>query len=253
MQVRQHDMAPAPDKTEASVLHALAMSAFQRGSIEVALRFISRACALKDAPALWHRNHAEILDQAGNSEAAEAAARLALERDPACASAWETLGTILVQRGSLAESCQCYENAVAIDPNFWQALNNLAVALDRVGRLEAAEARYRQVLRLTPENMDIQLNFATLLGEFGRYQEGLTIVRQVLDRHSNLMRAHAIATEFTRNLRRRGGAPRRVERALVVGRASLGSAGGTPAPVKMQRPLWGGLAKRNPPAAAQYA
>jgi tetratricopeptide (TPR) repeat protein len=209
-----------PDKVEAGVLHELAMSAFQRGSIEVALRFISRACALEGAPALWHRNHAEILDQAGNSEAAEAAARLALQCAPECASAWETLGTILVQRGLLAESCQCYEKAVAIDPNFWQALNNLAVALDRLGRLEAAEARYEEALRLTPESADIRLNFATLLGELGRYREGLRIVRQVLDRHPNLMRAHAIATEFTRNLRRRGGAPRRVERALVVGRSS---------------------------------
>src|SRR5713101_6431357 len=223
MQVHQHDMAPGPDKAEAGVLHELAMSAFQRGNIEVARRFISRACALREAPALWHRNHAEILDQAGNSEAAEAAARLALQRDPECASAWETLGTILVQRGSLAESCECYEKALQIDPNFWQALNNLAVALDRLGRLEAAEARYKQVLRLTPESADIQLNFATLLGELGRYQEGLRIVHQVLDRRPNLMRAHAIAAEFTRNLRRRDSAPRRVERALVVGPAQNGT------------------------------
>jgi protein O-GlcNAc transferase len=222
MQVHRHDIAPGPDKAEAGVLHELGMSAFQRGNIEAALRFISRACAFEEAPASWHRNHAEVLDRAGSSKSAEAAARLALQRDPDCAGAWETLGTILVQRGSLAESCKCYEKAVQIDPNFWQALNNLAVALDRLGRLDAAEARYKQVLRLTPESPDIQLNFATLLGELGRYQEGLRIVQQVLDCHPNLMRAHAIATEFTRNLRRRGPAPRRVERALVVGPAQYG-------------------------------
>jgi tetratricopeptide (TPR) repeat protein len=217
MQVHQHDMAPVLDKAEAGVLHELGMSAFQRGNIEVALKFISRACAFEEAPALWHRNHAEILDRAGRSESAEAAAQLALERDPNCANAWETLGTIFAQRGSLAESCECYEKAVQIDPTFWQALNNLAVALDRLGRLEEAEVCYKAVLRLTPESPDIQLNFATLLGELGRYQEGLRIVRQVLDGHPNLMRAHAVATEFTRNLRRREPAPRRVERALVVG------------------------------------
>jgi Flp pilus assembly protein TadD len=222
MQVHQHDLAPGPDKGEAGVLHELGVSAFQRGNIEVALRFMSRACAFKQAPALWHRNHAEILDRAGNSESAEAAARLALQRDPNCARAWETLGTILVQRGSVAESCKCYENAVQIDPNFWQALNNLAVALDRLGQLEAAEARYKQVLQLVPDSPDIQLNFATLLGELGRYHEGLKIVRQILDRHPNLMRAHALATEFARNLRRRGSLPRRVERALLVGPASNG-------------------------------
>jgi Flp pilus assembly protein TadD len=205
-----------PGGTEATVLHDLGMSAFQRGSVEVALKFISRACGYPQAPAIWHRNHAEILDRSGNSEAAETAARLALQRDSDCASAWETLGTILIQRGSLAESCACYERAVQLEPTFLQALNNLAVALDRLGRLEAAKARYRQVLRLAPASPDIQLNFATLLGELGRYREGLEIVRQVLDRHPNLMRAHAIAGEFRRNLARRGSAPRRVERALVV-------------------------------------
>jgi len=222
MQVHQHDMAPGPDKAEAGVLHELGMSAFQRGNMEVALRFMSRACAFTEAPALWHRNHAEILDRAGNSQAAEAAVRLALQRDPNCASAWETLGTILVQRGCLAESCECYERAVQIDPNFWQAFNNLAVALDRLGRLDAAELRYKQVLRLVPDSLDIQLNFATLLAELGRYQEELRIVQHVLDGHPNLMRAHAIATEFKRNLRQREPTPRRVERALVVGPAQNG-------------------------------
>jgi tetratricopeptide (TPR) repeat protein len=217
MQVQERDMAVGPSRAEASVLHDVAMSAFQRGSVEVALRFMLRACAYPEAPAMWHRNHAEILDRSGNSEAAETAARLALQREPDCASAWETLGTILVQRGALAESCVCYEKAVQIDATFLQALNNLAVTLDRLGRLKAAEARYKQALRLAPESPDIQLNFATLLGELGRYREGLEIVRQVLDRHPNLMRAHAVTSELKRNLKRRGSASKRVERVLVVG------------------------------------
>ena len=210
-------MTPDPGEAQAIVLHELGMSAFHRGNVEVALKFISLACAYPEAPAIWHRNHAEILDRLGDSEAAEAAVRLALRREPDCASAWDTLGTILIQRGTLAESCACYEKAVQLDPTFLQALNNLAVALDRLGRLEAAKARYKQVLRLAPKSPDILLNFATLLGELGRYRQGLEIVRQVLDCHPNLMRAHAVAWEFTRNLGRRGSAPRRVERALVVG------------------------------------
>src|SRR5215475_13254093 len=133
------DMTPDPGETEANILYQLGISAFQRGNVEIALKFISRSCAFPRAPAMWHRNHAEILDRLGDSEAAETAARLALQRDPDCASAWETLGTILIQRGLLEESCGCYETAVRIDPNFVQALNNLAVTLDRMGQLESAE------------------------------------------------------------------------------------------------------------------
>jgi len=182
----------------AAVMHGLGVSAFQSGKIEAALRFISRACTHPEAPAAWHRDHAEILDRCGNSEAAETAARLALSRDPNCAAAWETLGTILVQRGDHAGSCVCYEKAVEIEPNFVQALNNLAVTLDRLGRHKAAAARYRQVLRLVPQSPEIQLNFATLLGDLGDYREALAIVREVLDCYPDLMRAHAIAAEFKR-------------------------------------------------------
>jgi len=187
---------------EAAVMHVFGVSAFQRGDIAAALNFMSRACAHPAAPAIWHRNHAEILDRCGHSEAAEAAARLALLRDPDNAAAWETLGTILVQREKLAESCACYEKAVEIDPAFVHALNNLAVTLDRLGRHKAAVARYKQVLRLEPENLEVQLNFVTLLGELGRYQEGLEILHGVLDRRPDSMRANSLARQFKRELRR---------------------------------------------------
>jgi len=196
MTVPHSDETSYSIKTESSVLHGLAISAFKRGDIKVALKFMSRACTDPEAQAIWHRDHAEMLDRDGNSEAAETAARLAIRRDPDCASAWETLGTILIQRGLLEESCDCYETAVRIDPNFVQALNNLAVTLDRMGQVESAEECYRQVLRLVPENAEIHLNFAALLGGLGRHQEGVEIARKVRDRCPNMMRTHSLVTEF---------------------------------------------------------
>jgi tetratricopeptide (TPR) repeat protein len=112
----------------------------------------------------------------------------------------------LFQRGSLEESCACYETAARIDADFVEAFNNLAVALCRLGRLESAEVRYRQALRLVPDGAEILLNLATLLGELGRHQEGVKIVSEVLDRRPNLMRARSLLTEFKTNLKscRRG-------------------------------------------------
>jgi Tfp pilus assembly protein PilF len=192
----------AKDVAEATVMHGLGISAFRRGRVETALKFVALACTYPEATAIWHRDHAEILDRRGNPEAAEAAARTALERDPNYADAWETLGTILVQRNKIEESCACYEKAVEIEPEFVQALNNLAVTLNLLGRNQASLARYMQVSRLVPENLDIQLNFASLLGELDRHQEGLEIVLKVLNRHPNSIRGHSIATEFRRKLKR---------------------------------------------------
>jgi Flp pilus assembly protein TadD len=187
---------------EAKIMHFLGVSAFQRGKVETALKFMSRACAHPEAPAIWHRNHAEILDRTGNSQGAEEAARLALSLDPDYAAAWETLGTILAQRDKYAESRACYEKAVGIEPNSVQALNNLAVTLDRLGQRHAAVAWYRHVLRLSPGSPEIQLNFATLLGELGHYQEGLEIAYEVLDSCPESTRAQSLAMEFIDALER---------------------------------------------------
>ena len=187
---------------EAAIMHNLGVSAFRRGKVETALKFMLRACAHPEAPAIWHRNHAEMLDRCGYAEPAEAAARLALLRDYDYAAAWETLGTILVKCDRQAEARACYEKAVDLEPDFVEALNNLAVTLDRLGQSKAAATRYRQVLRLAPENQEIQLNFATLLGELGRYREGLEIAHKVLHRCPDSARAHSLATEFRRKLKR---------------------------------------------------
>jgi tetratricopeptide (TPR) repeat protein len=179
-----------------SLFYELGISAYYRGEIEVAQQYVAMACADPNAPAIWHRNHAEILDRRGLPAAAEAAARRAVRLDPDCAEAWDTLGTILFQRGSLEESCACYETAVRVDADFAQAFNNLAVALYRLGQLESAEVRYKQALRLVPDSAEILLNLATLLGELGRHQEALKIVSEVLNRRPNLMRARSLHTEF---------------------------------------------------------
>jgi Flp pilus assembly protein TadD len=192
-----HRIGPA----QSLFFYWLSMSAFRRGNMEVALKYMSHVCAQPETPTLWHRNHAEMLDRFGNSEAAEAAARLAVRRNPCCHTAWETLGTILVQRGALLEACNCYEHALAIEPIFFEAFNNLAVTCEFLGQFEAAEARYRQALRLAPANTEVRLNYAVLLRKLRRYSEGLDLVRQVLQQFPEMARANAVALEYARDLR----------------------------------------------------
>jgi tetratricopeptide (TPR) repeat protein len=132
------------------------------------------------------------------------------------AQALQTLGTILAERGALAESRDCYAAAVQIAPGFLPALNNLAVVLHRLGQLRAAESRYAEVLRLAPDNVDTWLNFAAFQGERGRYREGLEIVARVLDRSPEMVRAHLIASELESDRGRHEAALARVERALAI-------------------------------------
>ncbi|MGD0865165.1 MAG: sulfotransferase [Rhizomicrobium sp.] len=182
-----------PDLETASALHAKAVTAFQRGDNEVALQLIERASANPETLELHYCTHAEILRRCGKLEAAEAAARRALACNPDCAKAWDILGTVLSDRGELAESSECYAAAIRIEPHSPQVLNNLAVVQQRQGRLDAAEASYRQALRLVPEDSEIRLNFATLRGMGGYYSEAMEIVERLLARNPNWAKAHLLA------------------------------------------------------------
>src|SRR5262249_34800462 len=199
MQVHKRDTF-CHEPTAAFVLHQLAIVAYDRKNIEAALRFMSMACAQPEAPALCHRNHAEMLHRCGQLDKAEAAARLAIQRDSGCVDAWDTLGTILVDRGELTESRDCYETAVQIKPDFLPALNNLAVVLHNLGQLDESEACYRRALNLQPDQLEIQLNFANLLGELKRYRSALEIVERVLDCCPKNNEMHRVVLKFKRNL-----------------------------------------------------
>ena len=159
---------PCLKPTAALILHQLGIDAYNRENAEVALRFMPMACAQPESPAQCHRDHAEMLHRCGRLDKAEAAARIAVQRDPDCADAWDTLGTILVDRGAFAESANCYQTAVQLKPDFLAALNNLAVVLHILGKFDAAKASYRRALKLQSDNLEVQLNFAHFLGELER-------------------------------------------------------------------------------------
>src|SRR5215472_2355267 len=199
MQMHKHD-TPCFKPTAAFILHQLGITAYDCKNFEVALRFMSMACAQPEAPALCHRNHAEMLHRCGQLDKAEAAARLAIQRDCGCVDAWDTLGTILVDRGELTESRDCYETAVQIKPDFLPALNNLAVVLHNLGQLDESEACYRRALNLQPDKLEIQLNFANLLGELKRYREALEVAERVLGCCPKSNEMHRVALKFKRNL-----------------------------------------------------
>src|SRR5215467_15830705 len=137
MQMHKHD-TPCSKPTAAFILHQLGIGAYNRKKIEVALRFMSMACAQPEAPALCHRNHAEMLHRCGRLHEAEAAARRAVQLDSNCVEAWDSLGTIMFDQGALLESRDSYQAAVDIKPDFLPALNNLAVVLYKLAQFNAS-------------------------------------------------------------------------------------------------------------------
>ncbi len=75
--------------------------------------------------------------------------------------------------GRLEAAIAGYRKVLRLDPSFPQAHNNLAVALRAVGRPREAAASYRRALELKPNYPAAHANLAGTLLSLGDHQEGL--------------------------------------------------------------------------------
>lgn len=82
--------------------------------------------------------------------------------------------------GDAAGAEECFRQALALAPDFAEALANLALLRERAGALAEAEACYRQAIALQPESAQIRLNLGVLLLGQKRFAEAEACDRQAL-------------------------------------------------------------------------
>ena len=88
----------------------------------------------------------------------ERSASLAVDaRDEA--KAHVEFGIKVAQSGLWKEATYRWEKAVAIDPTYAEAWNNLAIGYEHEGRFEDADKAYQQALKLSPKNLAIRQNY----------------------------------------------------------------------------------------------
>ena len=68
-------------------------------------------------------------------------------------------GIQVAQRGLWREAIYRWEKAIALDPTYAAAHNNLAVAYEQDGQFEKAQLAYTMALELDPGNPRIRENF----------------------------------------------------------------------------------------------
>ena len=73
-----------------------------------------------------------------------------------------------------------FREALALAPEFAEALANLALSRERAGAAEEAEACYRQAIALRPSSVQIHLNLGVLLMNRKRFASAEAVYRQAL-------------------------------------------------------------------------
>lgn len=90
------------------------------------------------------------LDERGETDAAIAELRRALDLQPAYKEALFNLGNVYVHRGMLPQAMVAFTLAVQLDPGYAMGHNNLGAVLHKMGNFEGAAAAYEAALRLDP-------------------------------------------------------------------------------------------------------
>ncbi len=97
----------------------------------------------------------------------------ALAVDPDCYAALVNLANILDLDNQPNEAAALYQKAIATRKNPVEALVNFGNLLSKQGRLKASVACYEQALRITPKNAIVHNNLANLLKNKGEVENAL--------------------------------------------------------------------------------
>jgi tetratricopeptide (TPR) repeat protein len=169
-----------PNSAEAE--HLLGVIAHQNGKLDEAIGRLRRAIGIVDAKvALYHANLCEMCRLAGRLDEALAAGRRALALNPGYPVALNNVGLVLFAQGKFEEALAHYDRAIALRQDFALAHSNRGSALLHLQRLTEAVAAYRSALTLKPDLADAWGNLGTCLRDLKRPKEAEAAYRKALE------------------------------------------------------------------------
>ncbi len=83
------------------------------------------------------------------------------------AAAQLQFGTEMAQRGLWSEALFRFRQAERMEPENVRAINNIAVALEALGKFDDALVAYQRALKVDPSNVDVKRNY----GRFAEFYQ----------------------------------------------------------------------------------
>ncbi|WP_188109797.1 tetratricopeptide repeat-containing sulfotransferase family protein [Pseudohalioglobus sediminis] len=109
---------------------------------------------------------------------AEALLRRAIAIAPDFHQALGNLGRILIENGKSEEAAEIYERWVELKPDNDEAWSGLGRARAHLGEVEAAATAYRESIRLNPDVASVHMALAHMLKTIGKQEEALAAYRE---------------------------------------------------------------------------
>jgi predicted Zn-dependent protease len=166
-----------PDNAAASLL--LATAARKLGNTALALEVLGALARSQPAAAFIRLELARAYCEAGRGAESVAALREALSIEPALAEGWRELSSQLAAAGDAHGADLAYERYAALASEPWQLAEPSAALAG--GRVVAAEAMLRRILRDAPQDVAAMRMLADALARREAYAEAEKLLHQALD------------------------------------------------------------------------
>lgn len=130
---------------------------------------------------------AQLYVQAGQSGKALEQLQIALDKDPNDLTAMILKGIICNSQADYKDARDAYEKAVAIAPDNWMALNNLAcIYADHLNQLDKAYPLARRASEIAPSDPSVADTLGWILYRRGEYTPALVALRQSVAKLSSV-------------------------------------------------------------------
>ena len=100
-------------------------------------------------------------------------------------------GAALIKANRLPEALATCEQAVRLNPGYWDLWNNLGLVLEKMARLPEAVTAYTRSLQVRPDRLQVRENLARTLLSAGRPEEAATQFQEALKLQPESAPAHA--------------------------------------------------------------
>ena len=181
-------LSTEPDNPDA--LHLLALIAHRMGQNEAAIALIQKCLSIKEDVPAYHFTAADICNALNKPDIAITFYNRAIELNPEFYEAYNNLGVLLIDQGRLDEALRLLRRAVTLKNDFYEAHNNLGNVLCRLGKVDEAIARNRQAVALKPDSFRALNNLGVMLMAQGELDESVAVFNRAVSLEPDYYEAH---------------------------------------------------------------
>ncbi len=179
------------DPAHADGLHLLGLTALGLGNHKEAEKLIREAIAINNI-FFYHSSLGNVLRMQNRIDDAVASFERALALKPDFPDALNNLALIFSKQKKINEAINLYKRALTADPNHVDTIVNLGLLLQEKGEIDSAIHLYNQALAIRPDTAEAHYNLGNALSEKGNKDAAIQAymraiaIRPYAEAHTNL-------------------------------------------------------------------